>query len=84
MTEIIGIVVSVGAIVLGMAATWGALRVRIKSLETSRADMGRRIGALERIAAFEEGRAGRRRPSVAFKSQPEPADESGPEEGGER
>lgn len=84
MTEIIGAVVAVGSIVLGMAATWGALRVRIKSLEASRKDMGQRIGTLERIAAFEEGRAGRRRPSVAFRAQPEVADESGPEEGAER
>lgn len=77
--EVIGALVSIGVVVLGVASTWGALRTRITSLEKSRVEQGKRLGALERVAAFEEGRNGRRRPSVAFAAQPDDDDESGPE-----
>lgn len=72
--------IAIGTIVVGVAGTWGALRVRIKTLEASQRDQGRRIGELEKWRAFEEGRGGRRRPSRAFKAEPALAadDESGP------
>lgn len=74
-------IIAIGTVVVGVAGTWGALRVRIKTLEASQRDQGRRIGELEKWRAFEEGRGGRRRPSRTFKAEPALAaeeDESGP------